>query len=140
MYYYGIFFEGPFDSLLRDKVETKLDKPIDDLHVTFSFNPKEEDKLPKELIGKEIPIKVIGEGNNGTNHGYKVELPNMNFAINGERVSLKSLYTNPAVPHITMSLSPKGKAVDTRYLDFSKIEPFDVVGKLGYWKNDKVVI
>jgi hypothetical protein len=132
MYYSGVFFEGPFDSLLRDKVETKLDKPIDDLHVTFNFNPKEEHKLPKELIGKEIPLKVVGEGNDGKNHGYEVELPNMDFIINGERVTLKSLYRNPATPHITMSLAPGGKAVDTKYLDFSRIEPFDVVGKLGF--------
>lgn len=139
MYYSGIFFEGPFDSLLREKVETKLDNPIKDLHVTFNFNPKEEDKLPKELIGKEVPVKIVGEGNNGRNHGYKVALSNMDFAINGEKVTLKSLYKNPAVPHITMSLGQGGKAVETKNLDFTHIEPFDVVGKLGFWEKGKFV-
>jgi len=140
MYYSGVFFEGPFDDLLRDKVSTSLDKPIEDLHVTFNFNPNKEDKLPKELIGKEIPIKVVGEGSNDKNHGFEVKIPNIILVAGGEKISLKDLYRNPATPHITMSLGAGGKAVDTKHLNFSQIEPFDVVGKLGYWENGRVVI
>jgi hypothetical protein len=139
MYYSGVFFDGPFELFLRDKATSSLAKPVEDLHVTFHFNPKEDEKLPKGLIGKEVTIKVVGEGNDGKNHGFEVELPNIIIENNGDKVNLKSLYKNTATPHITMSLAPGGKAVDTKNLEFSKIEPFEVVGKLGYWENGKLV-
>lgn len=125
MYYFGVFFDQGANVRLFDpnNCGKLLDNKIEDTHVTFAFNPSEEDRLPKNLRNQKINVTVVGIGNDGNNHGYKVELP--------EEVK-DLLYKNPAVPHITLSLAPGAKAKDTKNLDFKAIKPFTVIGSLDY--------
>lgn len=43
------------------------------------------------------------------------------------------------VPHITLSVGKKGRAYDTRYLEFSDIEPFVLDGVFGGYRQDGTV-
>ena len=96
------------------------------MHITFKFG--ETEAFPKELMDKEIPLKIVGYESDGKNSGFRVELPD----------ELKVYYKNQNAPHITVSLGEvdgeKGKAVDTGKLNFEPIEElFKINGKLGYF-------
>ena len=136
MYYSGVFFTGDARNKLLSESKEKLDKIIGDLHVTFYFNPPRELRFPLDIIGEEVTIDVVGEGNDGKNQGFEVEIPDVK--IKGKK--LQDLYNGAKVPHITLSLSSEGKAVKTAFLDFKPITPFKVTGKLGYWESGKLVI
>ena len=136
MYYSGAFFTGDARGKLLSEAGEKLDKVIPDLHVTFHFSPSEKDRLPLDLVGKEVSFEVIGEGNDGLNQGFEVKLPDIE--IKGHKI--KDLYKGAKVPNITVSLSPEGKAVKTAFLKFEPRTPFKVTGKMGYWENGKLVI
>lgn len=126
MYYYGVFFLPEEQKKLYDPkicgplLENIIEKP----HVTFAFNPPPEDKLPDSLIGKPVSITITGLGNDGYNHGYSVDIPE----------EVKILYTNPATPHITLSIAKGANAKNTKNLKFSPIENFKVIGELNFEK------
>lgn len=124
--YYGLFLTPESESLLLQK-ESLLEKPVSDLHVTFSFKPSEN--LPDYIIGKTFPIRVIGSGRNENNHGFEVDIPS----------ELDAYYTGAEKKHITVSLSEDGKPLDSKHLDFHPIEPFTVYGTMGYYISKKIV-
>jgi hypothetical protein len=126
--YDGIFFDFNDPSLEKNGGEY-LSKVVKDPHVTFAFKPTKDKLIPESLLGQEYSVTVIGLGNDGDNHGYEVELPQ----------DLKRYYFGAPVPHITLSTSDTGKAVNTKDLKFEKINPFTIKGKLGYFTNNGVV-
>ena len=111
-------------------IGSRLSKLIDSLHVTFQFKPEEINEL---LFGEELLIKVVGYGADKNNEGLFVE-------VNTNNPELKKLIDKVEVPHITLSISEKGRAVNTRFLSFKAIEPFYIKGLFGGYKYDDTVI
>ena len=120
--YVGCFFDyeelkGMTASVRKFPLEVEKTTP----HITFEFGPETVDE---SLFGTEITVTVIGYGNNGENEGLKVTLTSDNDIIN-------EMIKKIPVPHITLSVSENGKAVNTRYLDFTSIHPFTIKGYYG---------
>lgn len=97
----------------------KLWRDIHDTHVTFQFRPTDVDE---SLFGRPVDIRVVGYGVNPQNEGLLVEICCADKKV-------QRLCEQVEVPHITLSVSEKGKPVNTRYVDFAPIEnPFTVQG------------
>lgn len=98
---------------------TKLWREIPNTHVTFQYRPETVDE---SLFGSPVDIRVVGYGANSQNEGLLVEV----ICANKE---VQKLCEQVAVPHITLSVSEDGKPVNTRYVDFVRIEnPFVIQG------------
>lgn len=98
---------------------TKLWREILNTHVTFQYRPETVDE---SLFGSPVDIRVVGYGVNSQNEGLLVEV----ICANKE---VQKLCEQVAVPHITLSVSEDGKPVNTRYVDFVRIEnPFVIQG------------
>lgn len=130
--YVGCFFD--YD-LLSDAVKSIRNNPLCNQkiypHVTFEYMPE---KVKTELFGTEIKVTVTGYGNNGENEGLKVSL-------NSENETINRMIEKIEVPHITLAVSKSGFAVNTRYINFSDIPPFEITGHYGgYIKGQGVVL
>lgn len=122
--YHGLFMDEKSVKLLRQHEEKPLQRSVKNTHITFEYLPI---GLPPEaLLGNTFSVKVVGYGSDQNNSGFCVELSNQ----------LLHSYEGAPVPHITTSLSLKGKAVRTAFLPFHPIEPFFVSGRYGFF-NDK---
>ncbi len=99
----------------------RLGKIISTPHVTFAYRPESVDE---SLFGERILVRAVGYGSDGVNEGLLVELHTDNERLAGMAARLP-------VPHITLSLGPDGKAVNTRFLDFAPISPFELEGVFG---------
>lgn len=130
MVYYGIFFEGPARVVILQSAGEPLQNIIPDMHVTYYFRPPPDKELPEDLVGKPATVQLVGVGNDGQNHGVLVKLPQDTI----------SLYNGAAQPHVTVSLAPGAKAVNTAHLDFKPIQPVSVTGKYGYFDKGQVII
>jgi len=121
--YTGIFFDkDTYNTLKAQGYTSVLSKHIDYPHVTLEFKPKSF--LPNEVIGKEVEVTIVGEGNDGQNHGYEVMLPK----------EVRNHYRGADIVHITMSIDHMAKAVNTANLNFKPItKSFTVKGKVGYF-------
>lgn len=130
--YLGCFFTAcDFQNKVRSIRRNPLERDIQAPHVTFAYRPQ---KVDESLFGKNIHITVIGYGNDGENEGVKVRL----YASDPV---LQSMIEKIEVPHITIAVSSTGKPVNTRYLEFEEIEPFDLVGNYGgYTLQGNVVV
>lgn len=128
--YIGVFVsqEGIYAKVVG--IGKRLAKLIKYPHVTFKYRP---DAVDESVFGEEVKIKIVGYGNDGENEGLKVEL----FT---ENPKLLSAIKEIEIPHITLSISNQGKAVNTRFLSFKDIEPFVIVGKYGGYLKDKDTI
>lgn len=111
--WYGLF---PDEDMETDE---SLEELIEMQHVTFGFKKK----LPEDLPwGTEFDVLFVGYGNDGINEGYAVELPR----------ELDDWYQGAEQPHMTVSVSPDGKPVDTAFLEFELLdEPFSVPMRFG---------
>lgn len=73
-------------------------------------------------------MEVIGYGADDDNEGLLVRLKSAN-------PKLQKKFEEIEKPHITLSISQKGKAVNTRFLDFKPIEkPFSFTMIYGGYK------
>lgn len=99
----------------------RLARVIANPHVTFRYQPETVDR---DLFGEKITVTVVGYGRDRENEGLKVKLD-----IGDPR--LAKLAEGIAVPHITLSVSEDGESVNTRYLDFSPVEPFTLTAVFG---------
>lgn len=122
----GIFLDKETEEKLINLQKRGLESNIQNMHITFKYGDIEE--YPKELIGKNFKIKIIGYGADEKNSGFLVEIPQ----------ELKKYYKSSSVPHITVSLGEvdgvKGKAVNTGKLDFEPLEKtIEISGQLGYF-------
>ena len=86
--------------------------------------------IQEELFGEKAEFKVVGYGNDGLNEGLLVE-----WQAGAPR--LKQLFDEIQIPHITLSYAENGSAVNTRYLDFKPIIPFDISGVFGGFSKSK---
>ncbi|MNV39718.1 hypothetical protein D3C71_1313080 [compost metagenome] len=126
--YTGIFFdEKAYNEMNRQSSTNTLDKRIENPHITLEFKPKS--LLPDELIGLEVEVTIIGEGNDGMNHGYEVIVPD----------ALKEHYHGSLAPHITMSIDYVAKPINTGSIDFENRKSFSVFGKVGYFTTEGVI-
>lgn len=125
--YAGIFFDEKESSKLISKSSKILDKKINNPHVTLQFGGGE--CLPKEIIGQKVILRVVGEGSTEDNQGFEIIIPD----------KLNDFYKGASTPHITISVSQKGKPINTKDVIFNKIESFEIVGKIGYFTNEGVI-
>lgn len=125
--YVGIFTEH---------IDGVLGKDIPNQHITLAFRP--DDAQFKELlkhVGQDCSYKVIGYANDGMNEGLQVI------------IATDVPYFGAEQQHITLSIDPSGKAVDTGKLDFQFGIPEHVglhngsilTGKIGVFTNERVV-
>jgi hypothetical protein len=112
------------------KVGNRLEKLIENPHVTFQFRPE---TAPTSLFGEKVCVKVVGYGNDGKNEGLKVEV----FANNQ---MLSKMAKEILVPHITISVSADGKPVDTAKLTFHPIKPFFLEMTFGAFTSNGVIL
>lgn len=141
--YQGIFFEGDSAQKLLEFQKEKLPKVVANLHCTFKFKPtrKETQDFFEALGNREISLKVVGYASDGKNSGFEVELPKdlKNVYLNRQKIDLDGeIIERVTPPHITVSMSEDGKAVNTGFLEFEKLEnPFYISGKAGVFAIDK---
>lgn len=120
--YTGIFFHKALTD--NGKLDTQIACP----HVTHKYKPTE---VNKSLFGQEVMFKVVGYGINEENEGLLVEVAQ---ASDEMREALAEI----EVPHITLSISKEGKAVNTRYLNFEPCTPWYLSGFYGGFNKGKV--
>lgn len=117
--YIGCFFDyAELFDLIKDIRVNPLKNEKQKPHVTFKYKP---DTINTDLFGEEISVNIIGYGNDGENEGLLVTLTS-------ESKELTEMIQQIPVPHITLAVSDNGKAVNTRYLDFTAIEPRKISG------------
>ncbi len=131
----GLFFNGTETEKLIRLEPIRLIKNPKTFHCTFKYKPTIEEVLSfNEIVGEEGTVLVDGHGHDEDNTGYRLIIPkNLLFYFQNydENGLLK-------VPHITMSLSLKGKPVNTCKLRFEELEePFKVTGRFGFFVDGK---
>lgn len=120
--YVGCFFpQEDLSTYIRPLNCSPLAKLIACPHITFSYKPEFVDE---SLFGEKLIVRAVGYGNDGRNEGLKVELVSAS-------PKLAEAFQNIAVPHITLSISNDAEPVNTRYLVFDAIEPFELTGVYG---------
>lgn len=107
---------------VQDPLTSKLSKDIEFKHITSEFKPSVSHE---HLYGQEAKFIVTGYGNDNVNEGYKVQL------VSCESDELRALYETILIPHITLSTSPEGKAVNTKNLTFEQIDELVILTKFG---------
>ena len=115
----NVMYEAFF---VQSSLSSKLSKDIEFKHITTEFRPT---KAHEHLYGKQATFVIIGYGNDEVNEGYKVKL------VSCESDELRELYAAIPIPHITLSISPEGKVVNTKNLDFEPIDEFVMFTKFG---------
>lgn len=132
--YEGIFFDEETIELIHSLDNNKLERVYGDLHCTFKFMPK-ADEIFNDIVGKPFELLIVGYGNDGKNSGFQVALPDelLRYYKNIDKKTKKIV-----VPHITVSLSENGKAVDTGKLEFKRLsKPIKITGKFGFYLKEK---
>lgn len=132
--YEGIFFDEETIELIHSLDNNKLERIYEDLHCTFKFMPK-SDEIFNDIVGKSFELLIVGYGNDGKNSGFQVALPDklLKYYKNSDKKTKELV-----IPHITVSLSENGKAVDTGKLKFEKLnKPIKIIGKFGFYLRDK---
>ena len=117
--YVGCFFDyeeltEKVAALRKNPLECPKKKP----HVTFEYGP---DSVDTALFGEEILVTIVGYGNDGENEGVLV-------TISSENDRIMDMASKIPVPHITLAVSPVGKAVNTKFLQFTPVDPICIVG------------
>ena len=131
--YQGIFLDQETQELLVDLQERGLSDVVKNMHITFHYGALE--KLPDELMGRDITFKIVGYASDGKNSGFQVELPE----------ELLQYYKSKNGPHITVSIGEidgvKGKPVDTGTMQFKPLEePIEINGRFGNFIHQLGVI
>lgn len=122
MRYTGCFFDPKLlKKHLKNYDRYPLSRTITDPHVTFAYRPK---KVPSELFGQTVTVRAIGYGSDGENEALLVEFENLPDPLQSYTEAIP-------VPHITLSISESGKAVNSCMLKFKPITPFVLAGVFG---------
>ncbi len=126
--YEGLFFDKKTEEFIHSIENDKLECVNDIIHCTFKYKPN-KDEIFNDIVGKSFEIEIIGYGNNNKNSGFSVKLPNE---------LCKYYIEKDSIPHITASIAKGEKPINTRYLNFKKIDkPYKVIGTFGYWIIDE---
>ena len=135
MIYTGIFFTKE----LFNFVDSKLEKEIAFPHITFKFKPnKEEQELFTKLIVEKVKVHIYNFKQNSDNAGFFVDY------IITENKELQECFDNILAPHITTSVSEKGKPVNTSKLlnqkdcSVDNDKDFFIEGVFGYFNKGQV--
>lgn len=125
--YQGIFFDEHTSKQLVSLQSNQLDEPVKDMHVTFKFG--EIEMYPKEVMNKNIEVKLVSYGCDGKNSGFEVVLP---------KEIEERFYKGNKPIHVTVSIGSingvKGKPVNTANLNFKPLKKtITIKGKLGYF-------
>jgi hypothetical protein len=122
--YIGVFFDS------NDLPKGKLEKDVLDKHITLKYHPTTiEVEMFKNLLGKEVTVSIIGYGNDGNNEGFFVEILTKNIP-----------YLGADRPHITLSVSAVGNAVNTAFVPLSAAAYGKVTGRIGFFANDGKIL
>lgn len=97
-----------------------LSEVVEHPHVTFGYKIVPPSDIDWDAV---YEVKVFAYGNDGENEGYAVSFPS----------ELDEFYFGADTPHITLSTSPDGSPVNTAFIDFNEIEPFDIPMKFGFY-------
>lgn len=127
--YAGLFLDP---EELYSKRQATLEKQIEHPHITTAFRP-EASQLHLEQIGTGARIYAVGYGNNGENEGLLVK-------IEADDPEIQEACDALEIPHITLSISKKGQAKNTAYLEFTPLEePIELSGKYGLFSQGSVI-
>ena len=120
--YVGCFLDyGELSEKVKDLRRDPLQNDKRNPHVTFEYMPA---VVNEALFGQEILVTIVGYGNNGENEGLQVSLSSDNAIIDG-------MIRRIDRPHVTLAVSDSGQAVNTKFLDFYRVEPIRIVGHYG---------
>lgn len=129
--YVGCFVDP---DVLHEKLtplsRTPLSTPILMPHVTVSYRPAAVDQ---SLFGIPVRIRIVGYGRDENNEGLLVELST-------QEPRLEKLLQTVEIPHITLSISQSGKAVNTRRLHFTAVDPIELPSVYGGCAEDHTII
>ena len=109
-----------------DNLESKLSNDVEFKHITTEFKPT---ITHEHLYGKEATFNVYAYGNDGVNEGYAVKL------VSCEDYELSEIYDGVEIPHLTLSTSADGKAINTAKLNFNDIDNFTITTKFGGFRG-----
>lgn len=115
---------------IKDFAPCRLEKTIEFPHVTLAFRPRMVDTA---LFGTSAKISITGYGNNGKNEGVSVTVEPEGTALTAPLQALKQ-------PHITLSVSAEGKAVNTVDLDFHPVPQRTICGTFGAFTADGTLL
>lgn len=130
--YIGIFIDENDTNKILQNEGTALEKRPNNFHCTMQYMPKDLNFF-YDVIGQEVVIALTGYGCDGNNSGFRVEFPDniKKYFLNTDKDG------NLKIPHITTSLSKKGKAVDTMNLNFHDLENAVLVrGRFGLFMRE----
>ena len=103
--------------------------PVRNKHIMIEFLGSSEnsiDRLPQVLkglkLGQVFSLTALGYGNNGTNEGYKLEVPEELEGI---------MYKGNRICYMTTGLEKNGKERDTKMIDFVGVRPTKTLFRLG---------
>ncbi len=120
--YIGCFVDkGKLDEVISYLPRNRLSHEIEDTHVTFEYKPR---RVDKSLFGTPIRVTITKYGFDKENEGLMVKLYSEDPRIN-------DMISHIPKPHITLSVSDTGRAVNTRYLDFVDIPEICITGRFG---------
>lgn len=121
----GYLYVGAFVPAenLREHLSPTLARPVRHPHVTFRYKPESVDE---SLFGTSIPFQVIGYGCDGENEGLEV-IP---VCEDGPLIQQLAAIAHP---HITLSVSPSGRARNSGTLAFHPLKPFLLPAVYGGW-------
>ena len=115
--YWAVFLDEESDRLLDTRyVGDRLPNPVEDRHCTLAFRPRTVDR---SAVGQDVTLTVTGYANDGNNQAVRVRLETYAHLCENEQ------------PHITLSLGPEGKAVDSGRLTFAPTEEMTLRGRIG---------
>ena len=127
--YAGLFLD-PED--LYSKKQATLEKVVEHPHVTTAFKPN-SDQLYLAQIGSNARIYAVGYGNDGENEGLLVK-------VEADSPEVQEACDALETPHITLSISKKGQAKNTAYLEFTPLEePIELKGNYGLFAQGSVI-
>ena len=141
--YTGLFIDP---DEIYSKFPPTLSHKIRDPHVTISYRPGAE-KVFLYALGSSANIRAVGYGNDGQNEGLLVEVmaddPAIQKTLN-DRMEPEPDNTGEIKPvpiHITLSIAEGAEAVNTRNLDFKKLDtPIDLTGNYKLFRKDGILV
>ena len=139
--YTGLFFDP---EEIYSQFPPSLARRIRDPHVTTAYRPG-VDKLFLNHLGSDAIIRAVGYGNDGQNEGLLVEI------VAAPQIIKKTLEEQvipdgaggykPFPTHITLSIAEGAKAVNTRNLEFKRLDtPVDFTGIYKFFGKNGTLI
>lgn len=131
----NIEYEGFF---INEPIVSTLFRDITYKHITTQFRPE---KTHPHLYGCKAKFAITGYENDGDNEGLKVQLVSVENEDCAEE--LQELFKAIPNPHITLSVSEKGKPVNTGKLTMADpVPPYintTIVAKFGGFNGEPVL-